>query len=562
MESLNILSLSEKVRLRSEYFGGLAFNTGNGDIIELDKEAFALLSFLKKGNISKNALKNVLVENKLLRQNYDHFELVLSSLLQEGLICQQNPTDPDIFQDPAEKFSDIKPSKVNQPRQWLSAPETVHWAVTYRCQQACPECYIRRFPQAGNELTVKKALKVVDKLASWGVFQLAIGGGEPFEKEGLPEIVSRAVESGLVVNATTGLKNLELNDIIPYTGKIKNLQIGFSSGELHGDAFNDLKGPLENTIIVLKESGISPGVNIILSKQVIRHLEEILVNVLSSGCSRIIFIRYKPPDSRSLWQEERPERNQLLYLHSNLISIRKKYPELELRTDCSLSFLQRNVPGNLAKYAGYKGCVAADRILAISPAGDMYPCSQLVSPGMKAGNILSDDHQDVWDNSRILKKYRYFRNGGIIKESWCGICTLKDICGGCRVFAHNTIGGDPGCPEPQPPPLKVLGKYGRYLDIREYLEKTGTITAREYMVRYGVAEKKAIKELNSITGFVNRSPKFEYPLPAYDIISDIQDVIGYTSGGAPFASYEQIGEWLEKDADDYPQWILNQKRKL
>jgi len=230
-----------------------------------------------------------------------------------------------------------------------------------------------------------------------------------------------------------------------------------------------------------------------------------------------------------------------------------------MRTDCALSFIHRYIPENLAKYTGYKGCVAADRILAISPSGDMYPCSQLVSPAMKAGNILSDDLQDVWDNSRIIKKYRYFRNGRIIKESWCGICTRKDICGGCRVFAHNPHGGDPGCPEPHPPPLKLLGKYGRCVDIREYLEKKGTITAREYMVRYGVGERKAIKELNSITGSVTRSPKFEYAFSRYDIISEIQDSIGYTPGGIPFTSNEEVREWLEKDADDYPYWILNHK---
>ncbi|MBL7112432.1 MAG: radical SAM protein [Bacteroidales bacterium] len=560
-ESRNILSLSKKVRLRREYFGGLAFNTGNGDIVELDKEAFTLLSLLEKGNMYKKELNDILVENKLMRPNNDDFKHVLSSLEQAGLICQRNHTDSNIFHEPSEKLSEINSLMKNPPRQWLSVPETVHWAVTYRCRQDCPECYTRRFTQDRDELTVNNTFKVIDKLAGWGIFQLAIGGGEPFEKEGLPEIVTYAAQSGLVVHVTTGLKNLEFNDISQYSGKIKNLQIGFSSGELYGGAFTDLKGSLENTISALKDTGISPGVNITLSKQVIRHLEEILVNVLSSGCNRIIFIRYKPPDSRNLWKQEKPDREQLLYLHNTLISIRKKYPELYLRTDCALSFLQRYVPDNLARYAGYKGCVAADRILAISPSGDMYPCSQLVSPEMKAGNIITDDLQDVWDNSGIMKKYRYFRNGRNTMDSWCGICTRKDTCGGCRVFAHNPPrGGDPGCPDPLPPPLKQLGKYGRCLDTREYLEKTGTITAREYMVRYGVEERKAIKELNAITGSDNRSPKIGYTLPRDDIISDIQDSIGYTSGGVPLASYEEIGEWLEEEADDYPQWILNHKR--
>jgi len=556
-KSVNIISLSDKVRLRREYFGGLVFNTWNGNIVELDREAFALLTFLEQGILTKNDLRSVLVKNKLLRDNNDLFEAILLSLQQNGLIYKRNFTNSDIFTEPAKKHALIKSSKENPPQQWLSAPETVHWALTYRCQKDCPECYTRRFPHTGDELTTEEAHKVVDKLAGWGIFQLAIGGGEPFEKEGLSEIISHAAASGLLVHVTTGLKNLKFKDISPYTGIIKNLQIGFSTSELLGKAFTDLKGPLENTIFALKDTGISPGANIILTKSVIENLEEILAKILSSGFKRIVFIRYKPPVSRNLWQQDKPDREQLLFLHSNLISIRKIYPELDLRTDCALSFLQRYVPENVAKYIGYKGCVAADRILAISPSGDMYPCSQLVYPAMKAGNILTDELQDVWDKSKIIKKYRHFRNGRQIKESRCGICMRKNLCGGCRVFAYNPLGGDPRCPEPLPAPLRQLGKNGRSVDILYYLKITGTITAREYMERYGVGERKAIKELNSITRSVNRSPKFGYTLPGYDIISEIQDVIGYTPGGVPFVSSEEIEDWLEKEAHDYPEWIFN-----
>ena len=558
-ESGNILSLAKDIRLRREYFGGLAFNSGNGDIVELDKEAFALLSLLESGSIHQNKLNHFLLKNKPLQTTHDDFKHVLSSLEQAGLICRRNHSDRDIFREPAENSSYLNSILKNPPRQWLSAPETVHWAVTYRCGQDCPECYTRRFNPDQNELTVDNALKVIDKLAGWGIFQLAIGGGEPFEKEGLYEIVTHAARSGLAVHLTTGLKNLESNDISQYSGKIKNLQIGLPCSELTKSTFTDLIGSLENTISLLKDTGISPGVNIVLSKQVIIKLEEILVNIISTGCNRVILVRYKPPDSGKLWRREKPDREQLLHLHNNLVSIRKKYPEPELRTDCALSFLQRFVPENLAKQIGYKGCVAADRIMAVSPSGDMYPCSQLVSPQMKAGNMITDDPQDVWDHSGIMKKYRYFRNSRNIRDSWCGICKQKDICGGCRVFAHDATGGDPGCPQPLPPPLKKLGKYGRRIDIREYLEKNGAVTAREYMERYGVGEKKALKELNSITGSANRNPRFGYAIPAYDIISDIQDSIGYTSGGVPFASYEEIVDWLEDEPDDYPNWILNHK---
>jgi len=109
---------------------------------------------------------------------------------------------------------------------------------------------------------------------------------------------------------------------------------------------------------------------------------------------------------------------------------------------------------------------------------------------------------------------------------------------GCRIFARDALGGDPGCPQPLPIPINQLGKKGRIVDFTEYFKKSGGITAREYMERYGVVEKKAIKELNLFTGLKNKSPKFKYTVQERDIIFEVQDSIGYTSGGAPFASAE------------------------
>jgi len=40
--------LAEHVMLREEHFGGIAFNANTGDILEVDREAFNLLSWLRQ----------------------------------------------------------------------------------------------------------------------------------------------------------------------------------------------------------------------------------------------------------------------------------------------------------------------------------------------------------------------------------------------------------------------------------------------------------------------------------------------------------------------------------
>ncbi len=250
-------------------------------------------------------------------------------------------------------------------------------------------------------------------------------------------------------------------------------------------------------------------------------------------------------------------------LHENISNIIQQNPQLNIRVDCSLSFIQRHLPSKLATQLGIKGCVAADRILALGPDGSAYPCSQMAHPRCFAGNLLEMEPQLLWGQSRILRKYRFFRTKKTFTHSWCGVCRAKKTCGGCRVFSPDAMGGDPGCSEPLLPPLTQLGKVGRGLDLAQYLKDCGTISVGEYMKRYGVGQRTAIKELNnspnatSMSGKPAKKKTDNYTFFHEDVISDIQDSIGYTSAGFPLATYEQIAEWIEEpsDVEGYPLWI-------
>ncbi len=43
----NLIKLSSRVKIRKEYFGGILFNTNTGDVVEVDREAFKLISIIK-----------------------------------------------------------------------------------------------------------------------------------------------------------------------------------------------------------------------------------------------------------------------------------------------------------------------------------------------------------------------------------------------------------------------------------------------------------------------------------------------------------------------------------
>lgn len=115
----------------------------------------------------------------------------------------------------------------------LAAPVTVHWAVTHNCLLRCPECYVRRYTQGfSTELTLPESLRLVKVLADWGVFEVAIGGGEPLGFPLLPAIIKEARRQGLVVHLTTGWDHVPAARLAELAEGITGLQIGVQAEPL------------------------------------------------------------------------------------------------------------------------------------------------------------------------------------------------------------------------------------------------------------------------------------------------------------------------------------------
>jgi radical SAM protein with 4Fe4S-binding SPASM domain len=132
---------------------------------------------------------------------------------------------------------------------------------------------------------------------------------------------------------------------------------------------------------------------------------------------------------------------------ARLASAANGYPDVAFRIDCALSFLQRHVTPSRARNVGIKGCVAGDRILALTPDGGAFPCSQLVAPAFHVGNALTGDLSALWEGAQVLRRLRGFRDEAAALGSACEGCAALAQCGGCRVFSADGLGADPGCPD-------------------------------------------------------------------------------------------------------------------
>lgn len=328
----------------------------------------------------------------------------------------------------------------------LTAPETVHWAITYRCNQRCPDCYARRHStDFSDELGTDAAIQMVDKLARWEVFQLAIGGGEPFLRTDLTSICEHAHQQGLTAHVTTGYHSLRNEMLQTLRESVSVIQIGVKHDKLLTDPTRE-RAKLSETVRGARDMGIGIGANLMMSSNVMAHFDRLIELLAQSGVSRMTLLRYKPPADQFRWRSENPLPEVWRDFERRLPDVLNHYHDVAFRIDCALSFLQRGLAPDDAASAGIRGCVAGDRILALTPDGRVFPCSQLVGPDTVCGSILTDEPEDIWMYSDVMRRYRAFRESGGFKESRCEACSAKVHCGGCRVFAEDRLGADPYCP--------------------------------------------------------------------------------------------------------------------
>lgn len=500
------VSFSDGVRIRKECFGGIVFDKDTGTIIDVDREAYILLSLIQEaGIVDVNDLGKLQLHLNGKRSNTNSVNHIITKLIDVGIfkIMPQGLLGENYYK----KLYEMDKHKIRWPSiQDISAPETVHWAVTFKCDANCPDCYIQRHKYQFNaDLDTAQALKIIDKIAGAGVFQLAIGGGEPFIRKDIDLIVEKAWKGGLVVHITTGKYHHEDGVLRRISKFVKNIQTGIKHQELIANPEEE-KAKLAGLVNNFDELGIDAGANLILSHSSLSEFERIIESLSIAGFKRITLLRYKPPGQISQWMKEKPDKEALLKFEQRIQRTIKLFPHIKFRVDCGLTFLQRSLPSQEALYSGIRGCVAASRIASVAPDGSVFPCSQLVGDKFYAGNLLEDDLKNIWTESKVLKRYRNFRSGKSFKNSECGRCSAKTHCGGCRVLAEDAIGADLGCPDPLPLPSK--------------------------------------------------KSKNRYNEP-YDVILDIQESIGFTGGGFPYATYEEIKGWLDEESHrDYPKWLL------
>lgn len=416
---MDVWQLAQAVSLRPEAFGGMAFHRRRGVTLEVDVEVYRFLrAYREPGPLPPPGHPAV----RLLPQ-----------LMRLGFIA---PADDD-----------RKQSQVASDAPWvgdgltLSAPETVHLAITARCNLACPGCYVPHFA-TGPELTAAELRALIDQWARMRVFQLAVGGGEPLLRQDLFDVLTYACECGIVPNLTTNGTLLTPDAVRRLEGagvtRVNLSWCGPSDGVQNQGVVRALQLLLGSTLHV--------GVNLLVSRVLLPRLPQTLARLQVLGVRQVTILRPKPPaiptETNAAWYNaNRLCRNELSRLQSVLNAWQGA---LRLEVGSALVGLMGDASPTSLHWRGIYGCAAGRRICTVWPDGRVSPCSFLAD--LDAGNIRQVPFAELWKRGM---NWEALRDPNSHLQSGCDGCDVAKQCGSARCIARYERGdlfsGDAEC---------------------------------------------------------------------------------------------------------------------
>ncbi len=347
------------------------------------------------------------------------------------------------------------------------APFLVVWDITYRCNLRCKHCYANAGKPIIDELNTDEAKKVIDILGKAGVVAIAFSGGEPLTRRDLYELIDKAKSYDMQVSIATNGTLLN-NDKVE---QLKNHGVDFIQVSLDGlkeshERFRGIEGIFEKTI-----EGIKNVVNnnivcaVAMTATKLNYKDIIGVMDLSEklGVDEFMLYNYIPTGAGGfdidLSSDEREKLLNMLWEHLQdrgnrkpaFLSTAPYYSRIALQHNkCYLASHFANVDLDensrlkaLANFIG--GCGCGRFYLSLKANGDIQPC---VFFPLKLNNIKrfknEEDFLDFWRTNNVLNELR-----DRDKLIFCGKCSYKYVCGGCRARAYsyykNYLEKDPGC---------------------------------------------------------------------------------------------------------------------
>lgn len=348
----------------------------------------------------------------------------------------------------------------------MAAPHLISWNLTRRCNLACDHCYldaVQRKSDAGDELTLAEAARVIDEIAELAPgAMLVLTGGEPMLRRDLGDIVEHAAGSGLM--PVVGTNGILLDD-----SKARHLRergaagVGISldstTAEFH-DRLRGHDGAWQGALDGMRAArgaGLGVLVQATLFEENRHELAGFSDLAADVGAMALNFF-FLVCTGRGVTQTDLSGQAYEETLRE-ILGLQQARPELMIRARCA-PYARRMLGLHAGESApGYaewsSACLAGRRYLRIGPKGEVTPCPYIPDA---AGSVRWQPLREIWETGDAFVRLRQEMPGGK-----CDACDFRVSCGGCRARALATTGDlmaedgkcnycppPSACPEPLP----------------------------------------------------------------------------------------------------------------
>lgn len=321
----------------------------------------------------------------------------------------------------------------------LRAPVNVTWEITAKCNLSCRHCLSA--DTGGNsdpELDSGQCRSFIDELGRMEVFQINFGGGEPFLREGFPDILTFAHSKGITTCVST---NGTVHDegLARKLSRMNLVRIQVSLDGATAESNDAIRGQgsfekIIRGIEILKKHDFSNlSINTVVTRKNFREMER-LCRLAAFYKAKMRLSRFRPSgNARRRWGEYHLEREQLIELSEFLSA------HTEILTGDSFF----SITDEKRRKLGLNLCGAARMTCSILPEGSVYPCAFLREAPFRAGNITRESLESIWLRSPVLNRIRD------IRIEACENCYRYAVChGGCPAVAHY-LTESLDCPDPE-----------------------------------------------------------------------------------------------------------------
>ena len=338
----------------------------------------------------------------------------------------------------------------------MRTPRSVDLSITNRCNLRCTYCsHFTGAGDVGQDLPKEEWLQFFEELNRCAVMNVTIGGGEPFCRKDLSELIEGIVRNRMRFNILSNgtLITDEMAAFLAATGRCDGVQVSIDGsvptthdacrGE--GNFIKAMQG-----IKSLQNHNIPVPVRVTIHKENVRDLENVArllleeVNLpsFSTNTASYMGLCRQNTEQVQLTFEERS------LAMETLLRLTKKYngrisatagPLAEGRDWLAMEKALREGQESIDGRGYLSGCNGPMNTLAVRADGVMTPCGQMSH--IELGRINKDDLREVWVEHSDLKRLRKRHHIPLSDFEFCQGCDYIPYCtGNCPALAYTILG--------------------------------------------------------------------------------------------------------------------------